>query len=152
MMRSMQSEMSSYPEVTREPSDSSKRHKHLLVLSVPDRYHPLPVLLWLLSSDSGCHFLWKSRDLETSLNLTWAARRLTFSEGAQLVPDGPEGLVFGQRGVVCDPALHVHHHLLLLWKHQRASRRWGAARRRPRDGGRCAAASARSKRKCDWWS
>lgn len=41
-------------------------------------------------------------------------RSLTLSEGAQLIADGAEGLVLGKGGVVSDPALHVHHHLLLL--------------------------------------
>lgn len=42
------------------------------------------------------------------------AQSLTFSEGAQLIADGAERLVFGQGSVICNPALHVHHHLLLL--------------------------------------
>lgn len=39
---------------------------------------------------------------------------LTFSKGAQLIADGAEGLVFGQGSVVCNPTLHIYHHLLLL--------------------------------------
>lgn len=42
------------------------------------------------------------------------AQSLTLSEGAQLIADGAKGLIFGQGGVICDPPLHVHHHLLLL--------------------------------------
>lgn len=39
---------------------------------------------------------------------------LTFSKGAELIADGAEGLVFGQGSVVCNPTLHIYHHLLLL--------------------------------------
>lgn len=57
-------------------------------------------------------------------------RGLTLSEGAQLVPDGAKSFVLGQRGVVGHPALHVHHHLLLLPQNHSNMRHAGGTRGR----------------------